>query len=389
MSEVVKTHILIVDDSATIRKVIEKHLGEAYAVSHASNGQEAWELIQFDDSISLVFADMHMPVMNGMMLLKQIRSSECSGISSLPVIMITGHEDTDVAKQISYTMGATDFISKPFSSIDILSRAGSYTKLTREIATLEENVTHDNLTNLLNKRGLQEIGDREISSSHRHQHGLSIVVMQIKNSDELASKFCKTIVQQITVSIAGHIKKSLRDENVLAHFGSGQFAILLPMTKAFKAHIIALRIQQAIDKLVFKIEGDAVKIKLGVGLNSNENCSHDITFTELCLPAEKAANASLQHNTCKIIRRDELIHKKQDSEKYKKSYPGDEEQVDSSGYSATDSESSDVATQNDFMPEILNGDFEKIPTHHIANLIKPMESFLNYAYGHIQPQEKN
>ena len=384
--EKIKTHVLIIDDSVTIRRTIEKHLGDDYTVSHASNGQEAWELIQSDNTISLAFLDMHMPVMNGMLLLKQIRSSKCGNISNLPVIMITGHDDSDTAKKISYAMGATDFISKPFSSIDIISRAGSYTKLTREISTLEENVTYDSLTKLYNKQGLEEIGKKAISSSHRHQHAFSVLIIQIKDSDKIESKFSKKIIQQIIISIADYIKKSLRDEDVLAHFGSGKFAVLLTKTKAFKARIIALKIQQSIDKLIYKIEGNSVKIKLAVGLNSNENCDYSLTFSELCLPAETEALTSSQNKACKIIRRDELIHKRKYTEKHKKSYPGHEEKTASSDYSATDSKSSDIENQKDFMLEILNGDFEKIPRHHIAHLIKPMESFLNYAHNLIQKQ---
>lgn len=385
---IVKKHILVVDDSATVRNVIAKHLGNTYIVSHASNGDEAWQLIQSDASITLVFSDMHMPVMNGMMLLKLVRSSESENISNLPVIMITGHQDTDVAKQISYTMGATDFISKPFSPIDIISRAGSYTKLAQEIATLEKNASHDSLTKLFNKQGLKEIGDKAISSSHRHQHELSVLIMQIKNSDEIASRFSKKTIQQIIISIAENIKKMLRDEDVLAHYGSGKFAILLPLTREFKARIIALRIQQKIDNLVFKVKKDTVKIKLVAGLNSTNACNHDVSFTELCLSAEKDSDALLQHNTSNIIRHGELLHKKQRTEKHIKPSSSHKGRADVRRSRLAGPEDAYVASQSNYMLEILNGNFEKIPAQDVENLINPMESFLKYAYARIQKQKK-
>ena len=73
MLELEKIQVLIVDDSVTIRQVIAKYLGDDYYAIHASNGVEAWQELQSNKSISLVFADLHMPVMNGMMLLQQIR----------------------------------------------------------------------------------------------------------------------------------------------------------------------------------------------------------------------------------------------------------------------------------------------------------------------------
>ena len=67
-----KTEILVVDDSATIRATIAKYL-DGYTTHQASDGEAAWELLQNNEAISLVFCDMHMPVMNGMQLLQQIR----------------------------------------------------------------------------------------------------------------------------------------------------------------------------------------------------------------------------------------------------------------------------------------------------------------------------
>ena len=384
MQELEKTHVLIVDDSATIRNVIAKHLGEAYFTVHASNGEEAWQLIQSNDSISLVFADMHMPVMNGMLLLKQIRNSDCEHISNLPVIMITGHEDSEAAKQASYTMGATDFISKPFSALDIISRAGSYTKLNQKITSLEQNVTQDSLTGLVNKRGLQEIGDKAISGAHRHQYELSILVMQIGNIDEVQSKYGKSIVEQIIVSVANNIKKSLRTEDVLAHFGSGQFVALLPMTNAFKAHILALRIQKTINNLAFEMGDDTIRIKLAMGLNSTEGSNQNKTFTELSLQTEKALQASLQDRACKVVRHDELFSEDRPTEKDSKSSFDSEQQESASNDLTADSEKLDTAHFSNYMPAILDGDFEKIPAQDIENMIKPLESFLNYAYDQIK-----
>ncbi|MFV9616072.1 MAG: response regulator [Gammaproteobacteria bacterium] len=388
MSELEKTHVLVVDDSATIRKVIAKHLGEDYFTIHASNGEEAWQLIQSNDSIALVFADMHMPVMNGMLLLKQIRSSDCEHISNLPVIMITGHEDSEAAKQASYTMGATDFISKPFSALDIISRAGSYTKLNQIITTLEQNVTYDTLTGLVNRRCLHELGDKAISGSHRHQFALSILALQIDNTDEVQSKYGKSIVEQIIVSVADNIRKSLRTEDVLAHFGSGQFVALLPMTNAFKSHILALRIQKTINNLAFEMGDDAIRIKLATGLNSTEGYNQHITFTELSLQTEKALQLSLQDRACKVVRHDELISKEQHTNEYSKSSSEGEEQE-----SSRDNLTANTENFSNHMAAVMNGDFEKIPAQYIENMIKPLESFLDYAYDQVkielEKQQKN
>ena len=383
MSELDRMHVLVVDDSATIRNVIAKHLGEAYFTIQASNGQEAWQLLQSNDSVSLVFADMHMPVMNGMLLLQQIRNSDCEHISNLPVIMITGHGDSEAAKQASFTMGATDFISKPFSALDIISRAGSYTKLNQKILALEQNVTYDALTELVNRRGLQELGDKAISGSYRHQFELSILAMQIENTDEVQSKYGNSIAEQIIVSVADNIKKSLRTEDILSYFGSGKFVALLPMTNAFKSHILALRVQKTINNLAFEMGDDTIRINLAAGLNSTEGYNYQITFSELCLQTEKTLQVSLQDRACKVVRHDELFSKEQYPEEYNEpSADGEQQQITGSNITA-DLKKLDTADLSNHMSAILNGDFDKIPVQHIESMIKPLESFLDYAYNRI------
>jgi diguanylate cyclase (GGDEF)-like protein len=240
------------------------------------------------------------------------------------------------------------------------------------------------LTELVNRRGLQELGDNAISGAHRHQYELSIMDMQIDNTDKVQSKYGKSIVEQIIASVANNIKKSLRTEDVLAHFGSGQFVALLPMTNAFKAHILALRIQKTINNLAFEMEDATIRIKLAMGLNSTEGYDHQITFTELSLQTEKALQASLQDRECKVVRHDELFSEDRPTEKDSKSSFDSEQQESTSNDLTTGSEKLDTENFSNYMPAILNGDYQKIPAQDIENMIKPLEAFLNYAYNQIK-----
>ncbi len=69
------TEILIVEESSKIRATIAEYLGDEYIIYYANDGEEGWKLLQSNESISLVFTDMHMVVMNGMLLLQKIRES--------------------------------------------------------------------------------------------------------------------------------------------------------------------------------------------------------------------------------------------------------------------------------------------------------------------------
>lgn len=376
--------VLIVDDSITIRNVIEKHLGEDYIVMHASDGDQAWQLIEYDEEIVLIFADLQMPVMNGMLLLKQIRESNCKRISQLPVIMITGHDDPEAVKRASYSIGATDFISKPFSELDIISRAQSYTRLSQQITTLEQNNTRDSLTEMPNRRGLQDFGDKALAGILRHKFDVSILVLQIAEIEQLTADHGKDFSEKIITSIADSLKQSLRQEETLSHCDSGRFVIILPMTNAFKAHIVALRIQKKCINLAFESGDEKLRVKIAIGINSTEGKHRNLDFAELLKQCETVLQISLIERECKIVRYDEVVPKDL-SHEAKVEQLSSIEDVD---YKAVDTPVKATAVgaevYSQYMAAIMSGAFDSIPEKHIEDMIKPLEDFLDFTRNRSQ-----
>lgn len=102
--------ILIVEDEAAIRRVLSKILKEEdsdYEVYEAEDGRQGLEMIQSQE-FDLVFCDIKMPVMDGMELLGAIQEQ----YAEIPVVMISGHGDIEVAVE-AMRLGAFDYISKP------------------------------------------------------------------------------------------------------------------------------------------------------------------------------------------------------------------------------------------------------------------------------------
>ncbi len=145
-----KPEILVVDDSKVIRIAAKKMLGSDYEIHLAEDGLIGWEMLQQNSNISVVFSDLIMPNLDGMELLENIRNSGDDHIANLPVIIMTGHDDSEAGKQKVFDAGATDFISKPFESIDLVSRANSYARLSRKVVELEKKTGYDKLTGLYN-----------------------------------------------------------------------------------------------------------------------------------------------------------------------------------------------------------------------------------------------
>jgi two-component system, chemotaxis family, chemotaxis protein CheY len=118
---------LIVDDSAVMRKVIERALRQAgldlTEVLQAANGEEALQVLRQDGESSsrldLILSDINMPVMNGLQFLEQRR---CENLADgVPIVMIT----TEGSKTLvlgAIAAGAKGYICKPFTTDQIKAR---------------------------------------------------------------------------------------------------------------------------------------------------------------------------------------------------------------------------------------------------------------------------
>jgi DNA-binding response OmpR family regulator len=108
--------ILLIEDNVLISKSIEQKLkDEMYHVKAVFNGQDAVD--QFSkDNYDCVLLDLMLPKVSGEDVLKFIRSK-----GDTPV-MIISTKDTDVEKAVNLGLGADDYLSKPFSMLELLAR---------------------------------------------------------------------------------------------------------------------------------------------------------------------------------------------------------------------------------------------------------------------------
>ena len=114
-----ETDVLIVDDSAAIRKILQrvlKQTGIAIGTMYeAGDGQEALELLK-TKTVHLVLSDINMPKMDGIQLLAALKSS--ASWRSLPVVMITT-EGGEAKVGEAVRLGAAGYVRKPFTADQI------------------------------------------------------------------------------------------------------------------------------------------------------------------------------------------------------------------------------------------------------------------------------
>jgi DNA-binding response OmpR family regulator len=130
-----KTTILVVDDEDTIREVVGRYLSrEGFEVREAADGYAALDELRFEPP-DLIVLDLMLPGVDGLTITRQIRQGKHS---SIPIIMLTAKGETkDRIRGLD--IGADDYLAKPFSPRELVSRVNAVLRRVSEpTAAVEE-----------------------------------------------------------------------------------------------------------------------------------------------------------------------------------------------------------------------------------------------------------
>ena len=305
--------ILVVDDARTMRVSIHRILSDEFTVLEAKDGEEAWDVISREHAIQVVISDLMMPNKNGFQLLREIRESIHERIKQLPVIIITGHEDDKKMKQRAMSLGASDFISKPFDSIQIKARALSYAKhgdtarkLEHTRRMLAEKSTIDTLTGLANVRYFKEHGSEVLAFAARQDTDVAVLRIDIDKYELLVKKKGKQVGEKIQINIGKIIHSCARKEDIVARVGTGKFAVLMPGAKAVGPQVLAKRILRLINKAVYRLGDTKFRMTASAGLFHNAKVQAS-EFEEIIKLAEKSLATAINKGGHTLIEGDTLV----------------------------------------------------------------------------------
>lgn len=130
-------HVLVVEDEKEIREGVEIYLkSQGYEVFQAADGVEGLEVIEKED-IHLAIVDIMMPRMDGISMVVKLREKY-----DFPVIFLSAKSE-EVDKIMGLNMGADDYVTKPFTPMELLARVNSqlhrYRRFMERLGDKEEN----------------------------------------------------------------------------------------------------------------------------------------------------------------------------------------------------------------------------------------------------------
>ncbi|MDD2841949.1 MAG: diguanylate cyclase [Tolumonas sp.] len=169
--------VLVVEDSFTGMQFVTKQLRRWLLTVHeAADGAEALAILNKHPEIRMILADYHMPVMNGMELVKALREKKDK--EELAIIGISAiNEKSLSARFIKY--GANDFLTKPFAPEELQCRINHNLETLELLAKLRETTYRDYLTQLFNRRYLFEKAEKQFRAAKSAGHPVTMSVMDI------------------------------------------------------------------------------------------------------------------------------------------------------------------------------------------------------------------
>ena len=137
--EKIINHVLIVEDDKEIRKGVEIYLkSQGYEVFQAADGIEGLEIIEKEE-IHLAIVDVMMPRMDGIKMTEKLREKY-----DFPVIFLSAKSE-EVDKILGLNIGADDYVTKPFTPMELLARVNSQLRRYRRfLEKLDQKVKEEN-----------------------------------------------------------------------------------------------------------------------------------------------------------------------------------------------------------------------------------------------------
>lgn len=292
LENIEKPRVLVADDSKLVRRTADKILKDKFDLVLAEDGEQALQMITADDTIQVVFTDLGMPNLDGYGLIEKLRQSNNERIRDLPLIVITGAAEEESVKRRVFELGATDFVTKPFKSTEIIARAEAHASYRTSKDQLQKNTNIDVLTGTLNRQGLDDKLEKDISFTNRHNQNLALIVFELDNFKELAKQIKIQGAEKIIQHTAKLLGNAIRKEDSFGRYEFAKFVTILPMAKTDGVVRLAKRLSEHVGSIKISVGGSKLALSMSVGIAAVAKGS-SATPKDLLETAEKAlANAN-------------------------------------------------------------------------------------------------
>ena len=269
--------ILVADDEPVNLALIKRRLEwEKYDIVTAQDGREAVARAR-QTAPDLVILDVMMPVMDGLQACRVLK--EDPQTRDIPVIFLSAIDDTET-KVNGFSLGANDYISKPFRAEELLARVGVAIRLKRERDQLRrradeasrraraanERSMTDALTGLFNRYGLQRALQRELAEARRYRRPLSCLMLDIDEFKSVNDTYGHQEGDAALMQVARVLTEAVRGSDAVCRHGGEEFLVLAPETRLEGAVALGEKIRLAVASRLYGGGAHVFPLTVSVGV---------------------------------------------------------------------------------------------------------------------------
>ncbi len=260
----VTMRVLMAEDNAVIQNLLRGLLTKwRYEVIVARSGDEAWSILQEDNSIRLAILDWMMPGLDGIEICRRVRGLDRQRYVYL-ILLSARSEQEDIVAALE--AGADDYITKPFHAGELRARIRSAVRVVQLEADLARQAHYDALTGLPNRALLSDRLAQALHYATRHSERVGFFYIDLDRfkvvNDSLGHAMGDALLRELAVRLKG----CLRECDTLARLGGDEFALVAAGLKTREeAAAISSRILASLEA-PFEIEGRQLRITASVGV---------------------------------------------------------------------------------------------------------------------------
>ena len=235
------------DSENIIRLALEKNGFNCECHSNAS------ELLgAMDEEADILILDEDLQGMNPLELVNLIRNQK--EFEHIPIMYLTDKGDPlKLVKALD--MGANDYLQKPFWDRELIARINTqvktkqlYDEVQSQKKILEAMAMTDKLTGLYNRHFLEEVMDKEFAHSQRHNHPLSLAIIDVDHFKKLNDTHGHQNGDVVLEHLGKLMQNSFRVGDIKARYGGEEFIVLMPETFLEKARTKMESFRQVVER---------------------------------------------------------------------------------------------------------------------------------------------
>lgn len=261
--------VLVADDSPVYRKLVEHTLSEEpWSVLYAKSGHEAMDLFA-EHRPALVITDRLMPDYSGIELCQHIRQNFKETYTY--IIILTGMtEKSEIVHGLG--AGADDYLTKPFDQGELLARAGVGRRvigLHRQIEAknrlLEELALTDSVTNLPNRRAIEDWATRQLSGAVRYGFGFWVVLADLDHFKGVNDTYGHEAGDAVLKKVAEVLKLHSRKSDICGRVGGEEFLFSLSHITEENVRLVINRIRTELEATKVTFNGISISVTASFG----------------------------------------------------------------------------------------------------------------------------